>query len=71
MDRLTHPPLRHRLCRKRENGKDLRHDLPKQFRELAREWDRGITVQTLNEELNTFEYSDEHVVICNIIPCCL
>jgi hypothetical protein len=55
MDRLTHPPLHHRLCRKREDGKDLRHDLPKQFREFSREWDRGITVQTLNEELNPFE----------------
>jgi hypothetical protein len=54
-DLLTHPPLCHRFCRNRKDGKCLRHDLPKQLRELSREWDPSITLQTLKEEMNSFE----------------
>lgn len=59
VDLLTDSTPCHRLCRKREDGKDLGHDLPKQLRKFIREWDPSITLQTLKEEVNTLKKMEE------------
>jgi len=69
--RHTHSALGHRLCRNRKDGKDLRHDLPKELGEFIRERDPSITIQTLKEEVNTLKEADECVVVCCDISHCL
>lgn len=37
-------------------------DLPEQLSHRSREWDTGVTVETLEEELNAFEQLDKHII---------
>ena len=71
MYRLTRSPLCHCFCRKCEDRKNLRHDLPEKLCEVLRERDPGIVFQTLKEELNPFEEVPDCLIVRRNVPHCL
>jgi len=40
------------------------HDISKQRRQVVCQWDPNIDIQTLEEEVNTLEQTDDRVVTC-------
>jgi hypothetical protein len=62
MDQLTDPPLVHHLRRKPKYRNHLCHDLPEQLRHFRRDWNTGVTVEALEEKLNTLEEISQSII---------